>query len=340
VDQITAFLADPANFLIGLDLQQGQFQFIHMPREEISSKAFLDTRAMEPGHKRAVLQGDAILQVLAGGPPLKANYLFHSSFCCSTLIARCLDFPGKNLSLKEPFALLGLSGFKRRSKNFDRSGEVWKNWRDPTLKLLSRPHLDGEQVLMKPSNGANNILPEILDYSGTGKVVLLYSLLDHFLAAVISGGQDRFGYVGSILPLFIRDFGAGLDLPDRQSLTPLQRAALVWALQMKTFKEVAAVAPEKVRTLDCQNFLDDPVEILLRLNAFYGMGFSRTDLEAVASGPVMTMHSKEPGKAHSAKDQKQETLKAIHDNRKELTEVTKWCREFEWEFEQSLPNPL
>ena len=343
-EQIAAFLADPANFLIGLDLGQGQFQFIRMPRQEVSDKAFLDTRAIETRHKKTELPGAAVLETLRGEmtkqPPLKACYLFHTSFCCSTLIARCLDMPGINLSLKEPYALLGLSGFKRRSKNFDTRSDQWINWRDLTLRLLSRRFVAGERILLKPSNGANNILPEILDYPGTDKVVLLYSSLDHFLVAAIGGGEAWFSYISAILKLFIRDFGDGVDLADPSELTALHRAALAWALQMKAFEAAAGSFPEKVTTLDCQRFLDDPADILVRLNVFYDLGFDRKDLEAVASGPVMTAHSKEPGKAHSPKDQVEETLKVIRENRKEFTEVAKWCRDLGLDYKGGLSNPL
>ena len=343
-EQITAFLADPANFLIGLDLGQGRFQFIRMSRQEVSNKAFLDTRAIEARHKKTELPGAAVLETLRGEmtkqPLLKACYLFHTSFCCSTLIARCLDTPGINLSLKEPFALLGLSGFKRRNKNFDARSNQWNNWCDLTLRLLSRRFVEGEGILLKPSNGANNILPEILDYPGTDKVVLLYSSLDHFLAAVISNGEDLFSYVSAILKLFIRDFGDGVDLADPSELKALQRAALAWTLQMKAFEAAAGSFPEKVTTLDGQRFLDDPANILIRLNAFYDLGFARKDLEAVASGPVMTAHSKEPGKAYSPQTQNKETLKIILENQKEFTEAAKWCRDLGLDYKGGLSNPL
>ena len=236
--------------------------------------------------------------------------------------------------------MLGLSGFKRRTKDFDARGNQWINWRDLTLRLLSRRFVAGEGILLKPSNGANNILPEILDYPGTDKVVLLYSSLDHFLAAVISNGEDLFSYVSAILKLFIRDFGDGVDLADPSELTGLQRAALAWALQMKAFEAAAGSFPEKVTTLDCQKFLDDPTDILVRLNVFYELGFSRKELEAIASGPVMTAHSKEPGKAYSPQTQNKETLKIIRENRKELSEAAKWCRDLGLDYKGGLSNPL
>ena len=65
-EQITAFLADPANFLFSLDLGQGQFQFIRMSRREVSHKAFLDNRAIEARHKKTELPGAAVLETLRG----------------------------------------------------------------------------------------------------------------------------------------------------------------------------------------------------------------------------------------------------------------------------------
>ncbi|MCH8347847.1 MAG: hypothetical protein IH901_05050 [Proteobacteria bacterium] len=346
-EQIAAFLANPANFLIGLDLGQGQFQFIRMPRQEVSDKAFLDTRAIETRHKKTELPGAAVLETLRGEmtkqPPLKACYLFHTSFCCSTLIARCLDMLGINLSLKEPYAFLGLSAFKRLSASFDPAGPSWKNLRDITLYLLSRSFYRGEKILFKPSNGTNNILPEILAFPQTDRVLLLYDDLESFLIAVLRGGRERAGVIGQILEGLVKDFSDNLpvEIDQIRSLTELQKTALVWGLQMRFFQQTIALDNDlKVKSLKSTTFLQSPGKTLKKLNDFYGLEFSEKDQKEILNGPAFNSHSKDPGIIFSKSKQIKEKENVLKIFREDIRETLIWANSHGLDYKGGLSNPL
>lgn len=344
-EQIAAFLADPQNFLHGLNIQDGQFQFVRVSRQTLSNLPFLDTRTLGTAEKKTTLSAAEVFQSLEEQnfrqTSQKSNFLFHTSFCCSTMIARCLDAPGRNLSLKESYALLGLSSFRRLSPNFNPGGAEWQNLRDLTLFLLSRRFALGEQILFKPSNGANNILPEILDYPGTKRVVLLYSSLERFLVSIITSGKDREEYSKGILKIFLSDFGADLELHSSDEFSPLQIGALIWGLQMRAFDKVADSGHrEMLRTLDCDVFLQDPRGILSRLNKFYGLGFTSANLDDISRGPAMKMHSKETGRTFSSEDRAKEKETVLAEHGTAIKDAVTWCRALGFEFSKGLPNPL
>ena len=56
-------------------------------------------------------------------PP--SAYIFHTAFCCSTLLARALDVPDRTLSLKEPNILMVLANQMRMS-NLGSFEQTWR----------------------------------------------------------------------------------------------------------------------------------------------------------------------------------------------------------------------
>ena len=346
-DQMVSFVSDPNNFLFSMDLQKGLFEFVATTRSELSALSFLDYRTLGQNEKKDVIPAPQIIQALHSAKfhqkSNRANYLFHTSFCCSTLVARCLDLPGKNLSLKEPHALLGLAAFKQLSANFDPADPNWKNLRDITLYLLSRSFCSGEKILFKPSNGANNILPEILAFPQTDRVLLLYGDLESFLITVLRGGRERAGVIGQILEGLIKDFSDNLPVEINQirSLIELQKTALVWGLQMRFFQQTIVLDNDlKVKSLKSTTFLQSPGKTLKKLNDFYGLEFSEEDQKEILNGPAFNSHSKDPGIIFSRSKQIKEKENVLNIFGEDIRETLIWANSHGFDFESGLSNPL
>lgn len=330
-----------------MDLQKGLFEFVATTRSELSALSFLDYRTLGQNEKKAVFSAPQIIQALHSAKfhqkSNRANYLFHTSFCCSTLVARCLDLPGKNLSLKEPQALLGLYAFKRLSANFDPADPNWKNLRDITLYLLSRSFHKGEKILFKPSNGANNILPEILACPQTERVLLLYGDLESFLVSVLHGGSERAASIAHILEDLVRDFADNLPLELEQirALTGLQKIALGWGLQMQFLTQTLALDyGHKVRSLKSTEFLQSPRETLKKLNEFYGLKFSKSDQEEILEGSAFHAHAKITNRKFSQRQHSREKENVLKRYGEDIRETITWARSLGLDFESGLSNPL
>jgi len=330
-----------------MNLQKGLFDFIQTTRSDLSRFSFLDSRTLGQNVKIETIPAPQVIQALQKidfrNNINQANYLFHTSFCCSTMLARCLDHPGKNLSLKEPFALLRLAAYKRFSAFFDPAGPNWNNLRDITLYLLARPFHSGEKILMKPSNGANNILPEILACRQTDKILLLYGDLEGFLISVLRGGQVRISSVAPILEGLMQEFLDTLPLSVEQirSLNDLQRMSLVWGLQMQFLKQTMAQDNnQRAKSLNCKIFLQEPAETLKKLVDFYGLEFSDRDQVEILRGPAFNAHSKTTSKKFSKHLRTQEEENILNIFGKDIRETITWINSLGFSFEEGLENQL
>lgn len=346
-EQLTAFLLDPENFLYSLNVNNRNFEFVRTSRKTLTNFPFLDQRTLGKDPAKDILTAPQVFQLLKldafQNNTQAANYLFHTSFCCSTLIARCLDLPGKNLSLKEPLVLLGLALFKRLVPNCTPENPGWITLQGIVFFLLSRRFAKGEKILIKPSNGANNLLPEILGSRNTGKGVFLYSDLVEFLVSVLSGGRERVVYIEGLLNDFKKAFP---DVPSSwlegiDALNLLHKAALVWGLQMHAFQQQAKLkGADKVRTLNAARFLENPEALLDKLNRFYGLDLTEGEQKNILHGPAFTAYSKDVGEGFSVtkREQEKNNIAKIHKN--DIRETLDWARALGLAFEEGLPNPL
>ncbi|MBS0295204.1 MAG: hypothetical protein JSR45_02760 [Proteobacteria bacterium] len=278
-------LRDAAWFLHAIDLAGRQARFTRTNRQALSAQSFLDPRWSRAGAAETALPLDALAD--APEPPRSPGIIWHSAFCCSTLIAACLDKPGKALALKEPMALVNLAqpppGVAAAHPRLVRGA----------VRLLGRAFEGRERVVIKPSNAANDLIEAMAP--AAGPMLFLHSNLRWFLLSVVRGGEQRRAWVR---PLLIRRLGAdelrrlGLDLA---LLTDLGAAALLWRLQMAEFEAaVARYGPERTRLLDCETFLAAPERTLSELDAFFELGLGEAHVLETVRGPAFFRHAKNP----------------------------------------------
>ena len=114
---LTELLKNPEWFPIGLSQDYRTIRFGRVSRDDLAHEAFLDQRMS--GSVRAV-QEHPVREIVAQAGEFPAElpvFVFHSAFCCSTLLARAFDAPGRCLSLKEPDVLMGLANALRMQKD-------------------------------------------------------------------------------------------------------------------------------------------------------------------------------------------------------------------------------
>ncbi|MHA1544009.1 MAG: hypothetical protein ACTSU8_02630 [Alphaproteobacteria bacterium] len=341
------FLENPENFLHSLNLKTGRFEFIEADRKTLSSLPFLDYRFIGEGSEKGSVPVQRAFQILKNAnlkaPAKPVNFIFHSAFCCSTMIAKTLDIEGKNLSLKEPFALLGLAQYKKNRRNFSSDDPNWRVLLDMTLNLLSRPHLENEKTLIKPSNAANNLANEVLNSRLTGNVLFLYSPLERFLISVLNGGVARTGTINQLFSDIVRDQQAHLpiELHEIGFLSPLKKASLMWGLQVTHFQRIAEGETEgRIKTLDCETFLDSPEKTLGRLADFFDFEISSREIENILEGPTFRTHSKDPDLRFSKKDWEVRKKEILRGSKSRVNAALRFAEDLGFPVEGNLPAKL
>lgn len=92
-------------FPVDVDMRSRAVHFAHLPEAVIEAAPFLDNRLDFDLKQVRIVPFES----LRGFPAVQPAWLWHTSFCGSTLLARMLHVSPFNISLREPLVLRRLS---------------------------------------------------------------------------------------------------------------------------------------------------------------------------------------------------------------------------------------
>lgn len=261
----------------GLDLTS-----VCVPRTARSDLLFLSDGHFKGEFRKATFPAAAVASEAAAAGHAPLHFIFHTSFCCSTLLAKALEVPGVSEILMEPNVLVDIT---------ERSiGEELAL----ALRLLERPFAGGEKLIVKPSNFANRLLEPALAIRPESRAVLLYSDAGTFLRSVI-----KRGLLGRInARKLYRTLAAwsslsfGFSAEETFEQTDLQIAALAWLMQIAHFQSAAHRLGKRVMFMDAAHLLAEPATTLHRVQSFLELGLDERQLAGIVDGPVFSTHSK------------------------------------------------
>lgn len=338
--QDPATLLDSPEYYLGdVDPSARQFGFYAVDPHEFRRSSFQDearTRGIRSG-RLAVDIGLAAARPVGGR---KLRYILHTAFCCSTLLARCLDLPGKSIAFREPNVLMQLSNQKRLGGAG--AGLPLPQLLDLSVRLLAKTANQGEAAVIKPTNAANNLAADILRADSTAAVLLLHSKLEYFLASIIKKGEECRAFVRHLFGVVHGDSPRTRAIPPATllALTDLQLATLLWYLQMDTYQALLREFPAaRVRTLDCDDFLADPARALTRLAVFFEIPLDAAEVEAVVTGEAFTRHSKSDARDYDRDVRSAEYARVLEENRAAIELTVKWGAQLSPDGPLRLPLP-
>ncbi len=243
-------LADAACFAVDLHVPNRAFGFLRIDADVLERSTFLDNRIDAPLDAAVAVPLEAVAHV---APPARMGWLLHTSFCCSTLLARMLHVGPQQVSLREPLVL-------RRLADARRSGWPVDDFLAPAVALLGRPWREGGMVVVKPTHVALNVAADLLAIS-SAPALILTSSLDDFLVSNVKKLPETQARIPELAEraLGATRFGRSLD---GEALAPpdlMAAAALQWAAQRALCSEITeAVGPARVRWLDAARLLETP----------------------------------------------------------------------------------
>ncbi|HEU5482112.1 MAG TPA: hypothetical protein VFU80_03320, partial [Sphingomicrobium sp.] len=252
------------------------------------------------------------------------HFIFHTSFCCSTLLAKALDVPGVSATLKEPDVLINLAN--RLIRNDDPAN---RRRLELVLRLLERPLAPGETMIVKPTNFANRLVDVILAQRPESRAILLYSDVETFLRSLLKRGmwgritgRKLFNQLAGWSPL-----NFGFRPPEILELTDVQIAALAWLMQIHHFDAIdRAFGPDRVILLDSTALLGDPAAALGKAQSLFGLQMDRERVASIAAGPAFSKHSKFSDRDYSAEEREKDHKEMTDVHAEELTMVVQWIK--------------
>jgi hypothetical protein len=324
---------NPAWHLYDVDMERGELHFLEATADTFRVSAFLDNRI---AFTRGELHGfpmEGVVTALRDQPAASAgtHFLLHSSFCCSSLLARSLQLDGRTLVLREPWALRRLSDFRR---GLATRGQPWyphgPGYVDLVLRLLDKSWLPSEAVLIKPTNLANNLAADMLKLRPQACALLLYSDLPSFLVSNLKKPDETKQKMPVLARLFDLDTGyaARVGGVSIDKLDYLQSVAVVWHAQMLAFRDLlSSDAGPRLAHLDSARLLEKPAETVQAAARFYGLGLTPGEARDIVAGPVWHTHAKDPFSAYDSgtRDAENRDIAASHADA--LRDTLRWMED-------------
>ena len=248
------------DYLHRLRLEGGKVLHVQTTRDALRSTPFLDGRDR--------FWDDEEWRELPSGERHAGNgcrrYVFHISFCGSTLLAKLLDRPGYVLALKEPHA------FVDAAELLHTADEASSQSACILLSALEANLLRenaGEAIVAKLSNWANNLVPLLCDPSRRSTAVFVTMPRADFITAVFRGGRDRMTYTARAIQHLVRQSDEGREALARAVGTdsdPLGQIARMTALSHAFQEAIFKAALQRNgwgndRWFTMQEVVDDPV---------------------------------------------------------------------------------
>jgi hypothetical protein len=250
-DTLQTILADPHWLCIGFQRERRELHFAYCDDARLDEAPFLDAPWIDFDSRRA-FPLDAVAARL---PPPDARpaprFILHTSFCCSTLMARCLDVRGQVRVLRELTAFNGLARTRARD---DLDEPAWEHLIDSIGWLASRAFEAANVTVNKPSNVMLGVAPMLLGAHPRARAIAMFSDLPAYLVSCAKKGRGArpqlLAMLGATDPAsrFASRFGL-----TPATLGPLELGAFAWHLHMDLLR-----ALDDVAVLDAGRFLSHP----------------------------------------------------------------------------------
>ena len=318
LDQI---LRDPSWLAHRYDPIQDAWQFVRIDRATRRNATFLTDDYLPASMPLSVFDR----RTLAGRPLPPAaplHFIFHSAFCCSTLLANAFDREGAATALKEPVVLNDIVGFMQRGG--DR--QVVATVLEQAMTLLARPFVPGEAVVLKPSNIVNGLAIAMMAARPTANAVLVHAPLEVFLGSIAKKGMWGRLWVRTLFLGLAKDglLPFGYSQEEYLGQTDLQIAALCWLAQQALFARMSDRFGDRVRTLNSDRVMDRADSVVSAMATSFGLPIDAQAVGEIVAGRAFTQHSKDQ-KPFDGDARRAEIAAAHADHADEIGKVSAWA---------------
>ncbi len=246
----------------------------------------------------------------------RPRFIFHTAFCASTFLSRCLDVEGTTVSLREPQILLDAANAKRLKWRSSSTSLDYRHLPKLALALLQKHASANERLIIKPINSVNNIIPELLEITSDTKSLMLYTDARNFALSTLKKGEGGKQTIRSMFDLIRCDFPhlANLQLTHTIHMTDLRIIMTLWRLQLEQAEQAIRQHSSEsgIASLYGERLIDNPQAILHAANDFLDLGISSGQIDAIATSDERFNDAKNASERFS-KEQRAEKYRQLEE---------------------------
>ena len=306
-------LISSANYLAyKFNFNTENVEFLPIEREEIRRVSALKLEYIDADRKCIpVPLTELVALAKSPGTSLLENpprFIFHTAFCASTFLSRCLDIEGISTGLREPQLLLDAANAKRLQWRSKTTRLNYTHLPKLALLLLQKHALPTEKLVIKPINSVNNIISELLQVTGSGKSLLMYTDARNFLLSTLRKGEGGKHVTRAMFDLLRCDFQhlSNLSLSAMLHMTDLNIILTLWRLQVEQAERALRQFSPKnlLASLYGEKLIDNPLGVLVAANEFLELGIPAEKIEAIANSDSRFADAKSTGERFSPQKRK------------------------------------
>ena len=314
-------IGDPEWLPHGFSADGASVSFVRVTRELHRSLPFVDERQLRDLADWAVVPVEAIVDELATIDEAPLHFVFHTAFCCSTLLVNALASTGRVTGMKEPAIFVSLMQRLEAGEELTRSGRL-----NIAMQLLARPFAGTDATVVKPTCFANPLIPQLFATVPEARAVLLHSSIRSFLYSVAKRGVAGRKWGRQVYASAVKHMPLDLGYTPTQTWeqTDLQIAGLGWLMRRNHFNCIAArYGRRRVMQLEDTELTEIPAQTLSRVTQHFRVPATANALRELAAGPVFQRHSKS-GSAYSSceRDLTHQNLAEVYAD--EVEPVAQW----------------
>ena len=301
-------LINSANYLAyKFNFNTENVEFLPIKAGEIRQVSALKLEYIDPGRQlipvpltELVSLANSPNQSLLENPP---RFIFHTAFCASTFLSRSLDVDGVSVGLREPQILLDAANAKRLQWQSKTTQLNYSHMPKLALMLLRKHAKAPEKLIIKPINSVNNIIPELLQITGSGKSLLMYTDAENFLLSTLRKGEGGKHVIRAMFDLLRCDFQHldNLSLSAMLHMTDLNIILTLWRLQIvQAEMALQQFSPRNVlASLYGEKLIHKPLETLEAANQFLDLGISAEQIRHIVESDSRFNDAKNAGERFS-----------------------------------------
>ena len=288
-----------------LDPNNGMVRVVRMDAEAYRSASFLDDRMLQDQHFAGIVPWSSVAEAVSEDARTDARWIFHIGHVGSTLVARLLgEIPGV-LSVREPRILRDVAMLPEERR---------ADFLPAIQKLFSRTFGDEDVALVKATSFVSEIAAELVPPGE--RALFMYASPRNYIGSILAG-PNSVQELEALAPSRAQRTKSRAPVPEPRNAA--EAAAAAWACEMTALEAAAEAMPNRhLAWVDFDAMLADMPGELARVATLFGFAAQAEQIQAIATGPLMSRYSKATEFEYSPSLRRDLIAEAIEANRADI----------------------